>query len=149
MMAAIRLGCVLVSGALLSCTDSRAIRPFTSDGCTLYPDGTPGDRRLWCGCCFAHDIAYWRGGTEAERRQADEALRACILEKTGDARIATMMYDGVRLGGSPVVPTWYRWGYGWPWGRGYQPLSDRERAQSEARLLEYQRANPGGFCARK
>jgi hypothetical protein len=139
----------LLAVALLSCTARPAIRPFTSDGCTLFPDGTPGDHRLWCGCCFAHDIAYWRGGTEAERLRADQALRACVLEKTGDPRVATMMYDGVRLGGSAAFPNWYRWGYGWPWGRGYQPLTDRERAQSEERLREYFAANPGGYCARK
>jgi hypothetical protein len=134
---------------ILACAGNQAIRPFTSDGCTLYPDGKPGDPRLWCDCCFAHDITYWRGGTEAERLRADEALRACMLERTGDPRIATMMYEGVRLGGSPAFPDWYRWGYGWPYGRGYRPLSEPERAQSKERLAEYFRATPRGYCGRK
>jgi len=139
----------LVAVALLSCAASPAIHPFKSDGCTLFPDGTPGERRRWCDCCFVHDLAYWRGGTEAERLQADEALRACVLERTGDAWIAGTLYEGARLGGSAAFPVWYRWGYGWAYGRGYQPLTAQERARSEERLREYLRANPGGYCARK
>jgi hypothetical protein len=135
--------------ALLSCSAGPAIHPFSSDGCTLAPDGNLGDRRLWCGCCFAHDMAYWSGGTEAERQRADQGLRACVLEKTHDPRIAAAMYEAVRLGGSPAFPSWYRWGYGWPFGHGYQPLSGGERAQVAARMQEYWRANPGGYCARK
>lgn len=144
-----RLALALSAAALLSCTASSAIRPFSSDGCSLWPDGELSDRRLWCDCCFAHDMAYWRGGIEAERKQADEALRACVAEKTHDPRMPAVMYEGVRLGGSPVFPAWYRWGYGWPYGRGYQPLTHQERAQSREKLREYFRGNPGGYCARK
>jgi hypothetical protein len=144
-----RLALSLSAAALLSCGDGPALHAFTSDGCTFWPDGKLGDRRLWCDCCFAHDMAYWRGGTEAERKQVDEALRACVVEKTGDTRMATVMHDGVRVTGSPVFPAWYRWGYGWPYGRGYQPLNHQERAQTREKLRAYFGANRGGYCARK
>jgi hypothetical protein len=39
------------------------------------------------------------------------------------------MLAGVRVGGSPLFPTSYRWGYGWSYQRGYQPLSEREKRQ--------------------
>jgi hypothetical protein len=60
-----------------------------------------------------------------------------------------MMYDGTRLGGSPIFPMWYRWGYGWPYGRGYQVLTAEERADSEERLREYFRAHPEGHCTKR
>ena len=59
------------------------------------------------------------GGTKAERLKADEALRECIFKKTGDEKLAKVMYAGVRLGGSPYFYNWYRWGYGWDYDRKY------------------------------
>ena len=120
---------------LAGCAASPRIAEFSSDGCSLFPDGDPaGDRALWCECCAAHDLAYWQGGTEEERKQADAALRDCVLARTGNRSLAQAMYRGVRLGGAPVVPTWYRWGYGWPYGRGYAPLTDAERRQVDEQL---------------
>lgn len=112
---------------LTGCTPSPEIAPFDSDGCSLFPDGTWDDRTLWCDCCFEHDIAYWRGGTEEERKSADEALRDCVLERTENDQLAELMYHGVRLGGASIFPSWYRWGYGWAYGRGNRPLTKTER----------------------
>lgn len=86
--------------------------PFTTDGCTLSPDGT------WQACCVEHDMIYWCGGSAEERRQSDARLRACVVGN-GGRRIASIMYAGVRLGGSPWWPAYWRWGYGWPWLHGY------------------------------
>ena len=97
------------------------LRPFTSDGCSLFPDGTIKDRTKWCDCCLSHDMAYWQGGTAAERKKADEILRDCVFERTKDKGLAETMYLGVRAGGHPAFPAWYRWGYGWSYGRGYKP----------------------------
>jgi len=138
----------LAALALAACGAGQGIRPFYSDGCSLFPDGKPGDPRLWCDCCFAHDIAYWRGGTRAEREQADVELRRCVLARTKDPRLAAVMYDAVRLGGSPIFPNWYRWAYGWPYGRTYEPLTDKEKAQADRALGEYYVKHPGGYCAR-
>ncbi len=125
------------------------IKPFTSDGCTLFPDGTIKERQKWCDCCFLHDIAYWQGGTEDERKTADEELRDCVFEKTKDKALSETMYLGVRAGGHPVFPNWYRWAYGWPYGRGYTALTDDEKQQVRGRLDEYYINHPKGYCEEK
>ncbi len=105
---------------------SADLAPFSSDGCSLFPDRAVIGQADWCDCCVKHDLAYWRGGTEAERLQADQALQACVQEKTGDSKLAQLMYLGVRSAGGPYHYTPYRWGYGWPFGRRYQALSEKE-----------------------
>lgn len=134
---------------LLACGAAQAevLQAFTSDGCSLFPDGTIEDRTKWCECCLQHDLAYWRGGTEQERKQSDMALRDCVLDRTGDRALAETMYLGVRAGGHPAVPAGYRWAYGWSYGRGYRPLNDEERAQVRALLDASTRDHPGGYCA--
>lgn len=140
---------MLAAGALLSCSAGKAMRPFYSDGCSLFPDGKIGERRLWCDCCFAHDIAYWRGGTREDRELADRALRQCVFQRTGDPRLAALMYDGVRLGGAPWFPNWYRWAYGWPYGRTYEPVTETEATQAAALLEAYWAEHPAGYCSDK
>ena len=125
------------------------LKDFTSDGCSLFPDGTMGDRAKWCECCLQHDIAYWRGGAEQERKTADEALRACVLERTRDKALAETMYLGVRAGGHPVFPTWYRWGYGWTYGRGYKPLTEQEQQEVREKQDDYGSKHPAGYCGEK
>jgi protein tyrosine phosphatase (PTP) superfamily phosphohydrolase (DUF442 family) len=122
------------------------LRPFTSDGCSLFPDGTIKDRTKWCDCCLSHDISYWQGGTEEERKKADEILRDCVLERTKDKNLAETMYLGVCAGGHPAFPAWYRWAYGWPYGRRYTPLSEAEKLQVRERLEEYKQKHPAGYC---
>ena len=62
-------------------------------------------------------------------------LRQCV---GGLARptIALLMFVGVRIGGTPYVPTSFRWGYGWPYFRGYTALSEFERAAVEKALKD-------------
>jgi hypothetical protein len=109
------------------------LKPFTTDGCSDFPNGTPSQQSLWLDCCVRHDLAYWKGGTEAERLTADRALQRCVAQ-TGEEKIAELMLAGVRAGGSPYYPTSYRWGYGWPYLRGYQALSDEEIDQVRRQL---------------
>ena len=52
------------------------------------------------------------------------------------------MYKAVRTGGEPYFPTWYRWGYGWPIGRGYRALSPAEEQMVKSKLREYERKFP-------
>ena len=119
---------------------------FASDGCSMFPNGT------YYSCCYLHDLAYWPGGTAEARKSADESLRACVLEITGNAALADAMYKGVRAGGGPEVPTSYRWGYGWPFSyrKQYAPLTPVEQkqvAEKTAALCKTIRLNPstGGF----
>lgn len=132
--------------ASLANADSAVLRPFKSDGCSLFPDGTIEKRTLWCECCFEHDIAYWQGGTREQRKKADEDLKQCVMQKTGNKALAQTMFLGVRAGGSPAFPTWYRWGYGWNYGRGYKPLGREEKVQISHRLPEVQALRKGYLC---
>ena len=128
--AALRMRTGLFSSLLLTAIPCFAdIQPFTSDGCSAFPDGTVSQKELWLDCCIEHDTAYWRGGTYEERLTADEALANCVAD-VGEPEIAELMLAGVRVGGTPYLPTRFRWGYGWPFFRGYKALSDDEQAQA-------------------
>jgi hypothetical protein len=104
------------------------LRPFESDGCSSFPNGTFQQNELWLTCCIDHDYAYWKGGTYEDRVVADETLRDCVAS-VGEPKIAQLMLAGVRVGGTPYLPTKFRWGYGWPFPRGYRALSEEEREQ--------------------
>jgi hypothetical protein len=84
--------------------------PFTTDGCTLWPNGT------WEECCVQHDVAYWCGGPRRLRRAADRQLHACIADHGGRLN-GMVMFLGVRVGGTSWLPTPWRWGYGFDWLR--------------------------------
>ncbi|MFA0790101.1 FAD-binding oxidoreductase [Microbulbifer echini] len=101
------------------------IEDFYSDGCSIFPDGTPNQSDLWLDCCRVHDYAYWKGGSYAQRQEADRNLEACVA-KTGESEVALLMLVGVRVGGTPFLPTPFRWGYGWPYLRGYRALTEEE-----------------------
>jgi hypothetical protein len=97
--------------------------PFTTDGCSggmtllwrlLFARVPP-----WEGSCVEHDKWYWRGGSAATRRMADRELMASVT-KRGYPFAAFLMYYAVRLGGHPLLPLPWRWGYGWKYPRGYQ-----------------------------
>lgn len=109
------------------------LKVFTTDGCSAFPDGTTKQQSLWVSCCIRHDLAYWQGGTYEERLQADRALRACVTG-IGEPEVASIMLAGVRVGGSPYFPTTFRWGYGWPYPRGYDALSREEKQQVKHKL---------------
>lgn len=114
---------------------SAQIKPFTTDGCSVFPDGTTEQNALWIECCIRHDFAYWQGGTALDREQADSALQQCVAD-LGKKDISSLMHFGVRMGGSPFYPTWYRWGYGWPYLRGYKALTQDEQRQVREQLLQ-------------
>ena len=143
----LRLSClIVVVFSLTGCENGGGLKDFKSDGCSLFPDQSIITKEDWCECCFVHDLAYWRGGTEEERELADLELRDCVLEKTGDEVLAEMMYQGVRIGGSPYFYNWYRWGYGWDYERKYQPLTEGEEKLADEKLRDYFEENPNGFC---
>ncbi len=106
------------------------LQPFTSDGCSSFPEGTPWQNQLWLECCTLHDYAYWKGGTYQQRLDADRELEACVA-RVGEPEIALLMLAGVRVGGSPFFPTPFRWGYGWPYPRKYGSLTENELKEIE------------------
>lgn len=126
--------------------EEHIIAPFTSDGCSLFLNRSPIGGADWCHCCLAHDLAYWRGGTWEDRLQADRELLACVQGASGSRELAELMFAGVRVGGGPFLATPYRWSYGWPEGRGYQALSEKEQAAADRRERQYQLSNPSLAC---
>ena len=128
-------------------TIAETIRDFTSDGCSRFPDGTLKNKQLWCDCCIAHDKAYWQGGTQWQKQVADEALRHCVLQKTGNILLADTMFYGVFFGGAPLLPTSYRWGYGWNYGRGYQALTLNELKQVDEKIRRYEQSLIANECS--
>lgn len=119
---------ILLSFFISFFANAENIKPFTSDGCSAFPDGTFRQNELWLSCCTAHDYAYWQGGTYDERLIADKKLQQCV-SSVGEPQIAKLMLAGVRVGGSPYFPTSFRWGYGWSYPRWYQALTDEEKMQ--------------------
>ncbi|GAA5173251.1 hypothetical protein GCM10025771_00300 [Niveibacterium umoris] len=124
------LACLLAAGnSPLAWADT--LKPFETDGCSRFPDGTAAQQTLWRDCCVRHDVAYWIGGTESDRLDADRALEQCVAA-VGEPAIATLMLAGVRVGGGPYFPTSYRWGYGWSYPFTYHALDRDEAAQVNA-----------------
>ncbi|MGK0441397.1 MAG: hypothetical protein ACJA0N_001195 [Pseudohongiellaceae bacterium] len=120
---------LFISAFLLSTLiNADTLKPFVSDGCSAFPDGTFDQKELWLGCCYAHDYSYWQGGTYDQRLVSDRQLQACVAE-VGEPDIALVMLAGVRVGGSPYFPTEFRWGYGWSYPKLYGQLTESELQQ--------------------
>lgn len=146
-----RLRRIAIAACLAACQSAPPLAvspaPFASDGCSMFPDRSPDGQRDWCSCCVAHDLAYWRGGTEQERMAADRELRACV-GAAASALLARTMHAGVRIGGGPQLPTSFRWGFGWPHGRGYQAVSEQEDAQLAPLRAQWLTRHPTLACTR-
>jgi len=119
---------LMVAYAGCQISGPKSIDPFTTDGCSDFPDGTHSHKDLWHECCVAHDVKYWAGGNYEDRLSADLELRSCV-KSVGEPAIADLMLAGVRVGGSPWWPTRFRWGYGWPYFNGYRELTPEELKQ--------------------
>lgn len=52
--------------------------------------GTPP---AWEGCCDKHDEAYNWGGTEADRKEADKALRDCMKRMGARHSCTTLLHS--------------------------------------------------------
>jgi len=124
---------IVVTILILNHKSSNAdtLKAFTSDGCSAFPDGTFEQKELWLSCCIQHDLDYWQGGTYQQRLASDQALQSCVA-KVGQPEIAALMLAGVRVGGTPYLPTKFRWGYGWSYPRWYGELSEQEQQQVQA-----------------
>jgi hypothetical protein len=81
-------------------------------------------------------MEYWAGGTSQQREASDEKLRVCVAG-VGEPEIAQLMLAGVRVGGTAFLPTPFRWGYGWPFPRGYKPLTTEEQKQVEKEMERF------------
>lgn len=68
--------CALLLAAPVWAEEQPVLSLFHSDGCSLFPNGTPNSPNLWCGCCLAHDLAYWQGGTALDK---EKRMRICAI----------------------------------------------------------------------
>jgi len=103
---------------------SSELKPFTTDGCSggmsLLWRKVIGHPPPWEDLCVEHDRAYHVGGHTSLRRRADRVLAQGIAD-CGHPVWAVLVYVGVRLGGAGLLPTPWRWGYGWRWPRHRAP----------------------------
>lgn len=81
-----------------------------SEGSSLAPD-------ISLQCCIQHDQAYYYGGSVPDRHRADVAFRQCLQDE-GWPVLSWVYYSEVRIGGHPIVPLWFRWGFGLPYACG-------------------------------
>lgn len=103
--------------------------PFSTDGCSRWFDES------WVSCCVVHDITYWCGGSDEDRKEADQIIKQCANQKA--SFVGVIMYPGIRVGGSPWLPTPWRWGYGWKqWPRGYQKTNLHQDIKSILKKLD-------------
>lgn len=126
---------------------TRKINPFTTDGCSFYPDGNPNGNQVdeWKHCCVIHDLAYWMGGLEHYKIAADQALKECVNKTPASGAgfgQPSLIYLGVLVGGAPSWgpiknPAGFRWGYGWPNNVRYLPLNHEDLASVKAELEKF------------
>lgn len=87
--------------------------PFVYDGCTLFPDKLPGLDLTQA--CYEHDIAYWHGGTQAERKAVDTRLKEAAAAQGVFGQIMQFpVYIGVHLFGDTFLTRIFNahWGFG-------------------------------------
>ncbi len=114
---------------LISCSvfaGGAHLKSFMTDGCTMFPEGTPRRPSLWKHCCFEHDLRYWFGGASADMDFADESLKQCVKEAAGSFW-ANLIYQGVREGHYSPIKNQYHWSWGWEPERADSPLSAAEK----------------------
>jgi hypothetical protein len=81
---------------------------FTTDGCSLWFNSIFDND--FTEICIEHDIEYWKGGNNEDRKIADDKLREQINEMM--PFMGDFMYLGVRLFGHPLLSIPWRQGYG-------------------------------------
>lgn len=110
-----------------------SIKPFQTDGCTLFFDGTLKEPELWRDCCVEHDLYYWIGGLKEKQTLADLKLKQCLQNKNAPI-LSHLMYYAVVLGHFSPIKHRYQWGWGRAKRRNYLPLSDEEKIDLEKNL---------------
>jgi hypothetical protein len=114
------------------------LKPFVTDNCTMFVDGTISKPTLWRHCCIEHDIRYWYGGSTINQDKADLDLKSCVKDVAG-SYWATLIYTGVRAGHMSPVKSPYVWSWGWETKRDNKVLSTTENSyvQEELRRLPF------------
>ena len=101
------------------------LKPFFTDGCTMFVDGPRDQPKLWRNCCVEHDLRFWFGGSSEDREETDLRLKACV-EKVAGAYWANLIYYGVKTGQLSSIKSKTHWNWGWTYKRPYEDLSVEE-----------------------
>jgi hypothetical protein len=109
------------------------LKPFESDGCTMFVDGPAGKPHLWSHCCFEHDLRYWFGGSKVQMKSTDLELKKCVKDVAGSFW-ANLIYDGVVTGHSSPIKSKYHWSWAWEPKRKDLELSQAEKVYVEDQL---------------
>jgi hypothetical protein len=105
-----------------------ALKPFATDYCTGYAEGTRTQPDLWKHCCVEHDLYFWAGGSREDRKATDLRLKHCV-EATGAVGHARLIYSAVKIGGSsPIRFKSREWGNAFVERERYQALTSEETA---------------------
>lgn len=119
--------CLLVSSLSYS-AEREILKPFLTDYCTAYTEGTREQPDLWKHCCVEHDLYFWAGGSQEDRKKTDFRLKSCV-EATGAVTQANLIYLAVSLGGSsPIRFRTKQWGHAWEFRSRYLSLNENETA---------------------
>jgi hypothetical protein len=118
------------------------VKPFETDFCTGYKEGTSKVPLLWADCCKEHDLYLWAGGTRKQRRQADRRLRKCVRDK-GAPIHGIIMWLGVRIGKlSPIKIKGHQWGNAWGHKVRREKLSKDEIKALQQSLTQHSDLSP-------
>ena len=115
----------LISYAAIAQNDG-TLKPFLTDYCTAYAEGTREKPELWKHCCIEHDLYFWAGGSRDDRKESDLRLKHCV-EATGEVEIARLIYAAVSIGGaSPIRFKTKEWGHAFENRERYLALTSDE-----------------------
>lgn len=129
---------VLLFATYTFANQQQYMNDFTTDECTMYPEGTKKEPKLWAHCCILHDMFYWAGGSRFDMDHADLILYSCVQEVAGKTQ-AELMYKGIRLGHlSPISLKDKSFGNGWINPRPKTSLSDEEKDIVREKILSSQ-----------
>lgn len=104
-------------------------KPFVTDYCTLYVEGTRAQPNLWRHCCLEHDLYCWAGGSLDDKNVSDLKLKACV-QMTGARTQAILIYAAVVIGGhSPIHIKSKQWGNTWENRPRYLSLTESETSK--------------------
>lgn len=111
------------------------LKPFETDYCTMFFEGTWQRPNVWKPCCFEHDLRYWFGGKKSEMHKADLELKQCVRQRAGSFW-ANLMYYAIRTGHFSPIKNKYKWGWGWSTARHFQELSNEDKLYIREKLTE-------------
>jgi hypothetical protein len=115
----------LISYAAIA-QDNGNLKPFLTDYCTGYAEGTRAQPDLWKHCCVEHDLYFWAGGSRDDRKATDLRLKHCV-EATGAVEVARLIYAAVTVGGaSPIRFKTKEWGHAFANRERYLALTTQE-----------------------